>query len=284
MKNSLLFLLVIIVVIFTSCRTQRYVYSPSAQNIPYFKEKGDSKISVFYSEGDNGLSNTNQQLVVPEKKKNNGFDIQAAYALTNHWAVMFNYYQRRELDFYNHYANIFDTSYISYKRFIAEVGFGYFVPLNRRKTITYNIYTGIGLGKFSFIDTGYNINSARYSRYFDNKITKMFLQGGFNFMPSKYFSFSVSGRFSFVHYGANNSSYSATEQQYFYLDKISNNTLTFWEPTLSMQLGIRKLEWLKIEGSITSSTVLPNGYPAIRSLNASIGLTVDPLKIFKSKK
>ncbi len=270
-----LFYLLALVTTLASCRTQRYVYAPSPPNISYFKQKGDFKLTAFYSNGDNGINNANQQIILPVKKSNDGFDIQSAYAFSNHWACMLSFFQRKEVDAYGINGNIFDTSLVNYKRKLTEFGIGYFFPLNKSKTITYNIYGGVAVGSFSFIDAGTDKNSVAYSHYFENKITKPFLQGGFNFMPSKYIRFSFTGKFSFVHFSNNNTSYSSVEQQYFYLDKISDNTLTFFEPTFNLQLGIPKADFLKLEMGITASSGLPTYYPAVRGFNASIGLSLN---------
>jgi hypothetical protein len=276
-------LLVMIVCSF-SCRTQRYIYSPAAPAIPYFLKKGDSKLSAFYSSGDNGVNTINQEIILPHRKANDGFDIQAAYALTNHWAVMFNQFYRKEIDTYSKDKNVFDTSIVNYKRNIAELGVGYFVALNSKKTVTYNIYGGIGIGKFSINENGYDNSSVPYVRYLDNNITKTFLQGGFNFILSEYIRFSLGGRLSFVHYGKNYTSYTAYEQQYFSLDKIAENTIGFFEPTFNMQLGIPKVNWVKIEGSVTTCSSPPTNYPASRGFNASIGLTFDIAKALRHSK
>jgi hypothetical protein len=265
---------------FFSCKTQRYIYAPTAPNIPYFTEKGNSKLSVLYSEGSNGVNNINQQIILPEEKKNNGLDIQAAYAISNQFALISNYATRAEYDTYGKDYNIFDTSFNKYKRFCFDVGAGFFIPLNKRKTLTYNIYGGLGLGNFKITDNGFK-GGLPYERIYKSNTIKYFLQGGFNFMPSPYFRFSFSGKFSFVHFQQSETSYTNSEIQYFYFDKISNNTITFFEPTFNMQLGVPKVQWLKIEGSLYSCSGLPNDYPAVRGIGGSIGLTVDINQLFK---
>lgn len=257
-----------------SCHTPRYVYSPAPPNVPYFTKKGDSKISGFYSGGEaDGYGNVSNQ----------GFDIQGAYAVTNHWAVILNYYNRTEKDMYNVPYNAFDSSSVRYKRNSLEVGIGYYVPLNRHKTITYNIYAGYGFGGFKINDTGLDSSRNRYSKYYNCNTGNFFIQGGFNFMPSRYFAFSLMGKISSMYYGYSQSSYTSQELKYFYLDKLNKRTLTFFEPTFNMQFTVPKCDWLKVEGSLTFSTNTPDYYPAARSFNGSIGLTIAPSKIFKSK-
>lgn len=278
------FLLILIIVCFLfSCRTQRYIYAPSTPSIPYFQQKGDSKLSIIYSEGGNGTNNLNQQIIIPTKQRNNGVDLQAAYAITNHIAIMFNNYNRNETDTYGKIGNLYDTSTINYKRNIIELGVGYYLALNKRKTITYNIYGGVGLGKFSITENGIDKTLLPYNRYNTNNIIKYFIQNSFNFMSSEYVKLALGGRVLFVNYGSNNTSYTTSELEYFHLNKIENNTLLFFEPMLNMQLGIPQVNWIKIEGSIAFCSSPPTSYPASRGFNASVGLTIDVPKIFSKK-
>src|SRR5437588_13125512 len=75
-------------VVFTSCYSPRYVYSPSAQNIPLLNKKNDYKLAGYYS-GGSGLINYN-------KDHARGVDLQTAYALNNHFGIMLNEFLRWE--------------------------------------------------------------------------------------------------------------------------------------------------------------------------------------------
>ena len=265
------YLFACIIILCCSCRAERYIYSPSPPSVPYFKEKGDSKLTAFYSVGDNA----------PQTTLNAGYDLQGAYALSDNWAVMFNYFHRTEKDNYSRLGNVFDTSAIRYRRNLAELGIGYILPLNRKHTITYNIYTGVAFGTFAIEDNGVDKNNLAYSRQHTNPVTKTFLQGGFNFMTSDYVNLSLCGRFSWVHYGTNNTNYTTEELVFFYLDKLPQKTLFFFEPSFDMQFGLPQINWLKLETSFTlTAGNLPGFYPHSRSVNTSIGLTADIGKLF----
>ena len=69
----------------SSCYTPRYVYSPSAHNVPLFSKKNDSKIAANYS--------SNLSLANSSENENDsyGFDLQGAYAISDHWALQANY-------------------------------------------------------------------------------------------------------------------------------------------------------------------------------------------------
>ena len=210
-------------VFLNACRTRRYVYAPSPPNNPYFKEKGDSKISAYYSVGGNDGSNSGKQ--------NHGFDIQAAYAVTNHWALTFDHFSRKEKDIYDFYKysryNIFDSSVVNYQRSITGFGGGYFIGLNERKKITFNIYGGAGFGKFNINDKGTDDSSAVYTRFHKTNVVKWYIQPGFNFMPGKYFWFSITTRFVFTRYSGITTSYSQQELEGLHLTNLENKALAF---------------------------------------------------------
>lgn len=273
-------LLLIAVTLFSSCfkRSTRSVYASQAANINYFKEKGESKITGYYSgDGDS---------------KNDGFNIQGGYALTNHLALMGAYTYKRELstngfDSVRYHGdvetNIFDSSVIHYKRNTLELGIGYFVPLNRRRTITFNLYSGIALGKYSFDDAGLDSNKNNYNRFYNNKVTKYFVQGSFNFMPVDAVHFSIGQKISLLNYHSINTSYASSELSYFYLDKMNNRNFTIWEEFFNLQIAIPKVPWIMLDGQISFANKLLPGYPKVRTFNGSIGLTIEPTKLFKMK-
>src|SRR6185436_15498399 len=93
----------------TSCRTPRFVYSPAPPNNPYFREKGESKIAAYYSTAadENDL----------QQEYNDGLDLQAAYAVSDHFALTADYFKRNEKDVFKDYdRSLFDSSVIRYDR------------------------------------------------------------------------------------------------------------------------------------------------------------------------
>jgi hypothetical protein len=270
MRNKILISLIVFAL--SSCSTFRYIYSASPANNPYFTRKGETKLTGYYSSGGN-----NTRL-----EKADGFDLQAAYAIGDHWAVTTGYFNRRELDIYpySRYNSPFDSSKINYKRNLFDIGGGYFVALNQKKTITFNLYGGIASGKFSFEDNGTN-NGANYNRFHNSNITKWFFQPSVNFMPGKYFRFAVILKTSFVHYGNIQTSYTREEQKYFSLDRIANQTLTFGEPEYNIQFGLPKYPWVKLDAAVSGAShhFSTDSQLDIRGNNTSIGLTFDFSKI-----
>ncbi len=277
MTNKSLLFLVLVIATLSSCTTHRYIYSASPANNPYFTEKGESKLTGYYSSSDaNRLTGEYAR----------GVDLQAAYAVGNHWALTMGYFNRREKDVFNFsgYDGPFDSSIINYKRNLFDIGAGYFIALNTKKTITFNFYGGMAFGKFSFVDNG-QANSMDYSRYHNSAITKWFFQPAINFMPGEYVRFSFLLKNSFVHYGNIQTSYTAEEQSYFSLDKIANRTISFGEPELNIQFGLPAYPWVKLDAAFSGASYRSwmGSRLDVRSNNASIGLTFDFSKLSPKK-
>jgi hypothetical protein len=263
-------------ILFVSCNSPRYIYSPSPPNNPYFTEKGQSKVAAYYSSGgdDNAITGT----------KNRGLDVQGAYAISDKWALTAGYFNRKERDVYTSgNYNYFDSSILDYKRNLVDVGGGYIIPLNKPRTVSVNLFAGLAFGKFAFTDKGIDKSGTAYSRFHNSKILKWYAQSSLNAMPGRYFRASFVFKFSFLHYGNIATSYTNDEVNFFRLDRIKNKTLAFFEPAFNMQLGIPRCDWMKIDGGFTFSTdpYSNNSNIEARSFNASIGLCFDLSKLEK---
>lgn len=278
MKNKNLTLLLCICIVFVSCRTPRYIYSPAPPNNPYFQQKGESKIAAYYSTGadENDLT----------KEYNNGFDLQAAYAISDHFAITTDYFKRNEKDaIYDYDRTYFDSSIVRYKRNLTNFGIGYFTPITNDKKITANIYTGIGFGKYSFTDNGFN-NGVAYYRDYSSNMSKWYLQPSINFFVSKYFRTALISKISWVRFNDIITSYTPAELTYLDLDKVPGKTLSFFEGTWNMQVSFKNTNWFYLDGGFTfSSDPFVNNESNLeaRNFNASIGISLDLSKLKKNK-
>ncbi len=263
---------IIIITFLSSCNTYRYIYTASPLNNPYFTTKGESKVTAYYS----AAGNSNNAI----GDNAGGWDLQGAYAIGNHLALTTGYFNRRERDFYN-YNNSYSNARIKYKRNLFDIGTGYFVPLDKNKEVTFNLYGGMAFGKFSFTD--YKID---YNRFHSSSITKWDFQPSVNYMPSQNFRLSFGTKFSFVHYGNIQTSYTADELQNLSLARIANKTIPFIEPALNIQFGIRKYPWAKLDYTISGTShpyLYGNTKLDSRTSNISIGLSFDFSKMGMGK-
>jgi hypothetical protein len=273
MKPPLLILLIATLTFF-ACRTPRFVYSPSVPNQPIFKEEGDSKFAGYYSIPTHNTS----------PSEGYGCDVQAAYAVTDHWAVTANFFKRKEKDEYliddgssNPY---FESSVVRYTRNLLELGGGYYTPLDRFDRFFFNFYTGFGFGKFSFDDRGVDKDRLFYTRNHKANVFKWYLQPGFSLTTYRYFTLSMLARFSFVRYSNVTTNYNNEELEYFFLKGVRNKTLSFFEPTFQMHFAIPGWEWLKLESGMTLSGITNQGTLADSRLFCfSFGASFDFLKL-----
>lgn len=271
--NLTLFLSVCITII--SWRTPRYIYSPAPPNNPYFSEKGESKLAAYYSTGADGNELTNEY--------NNGYDLQAAYAVSNHLALTADYFKRNEKDaIYDYARTYFDSSVVRYKRHLTSFSAGYFTTITNDKKISMNIFGGLGFGNYSFTDNGLD-NGTNYSRYYSSDMRKWYIQPSINFF-SEYLRTALIGKISWVHFDDIGTSYTTAELTYLELERLPGKTLSFLSATWSIQATFKNMKWMFIEGSLTgSSDPFQTVNAEARNFNASIGVGLDFSKM-KMKK
>ncbi|MFN4234822.1 MAG: hypothetical protein ACK4IK_08455 [Bacteroidia bacterium] len=142
------------------------MYRPNTVNVPLFKEKNELSVNAGAS--------------------SNGANIQAAYSVTEHFAVMVNG------SFYN--ANVTTPTGISrIENNFGEAGIGYFSHLG--ENFIGEIYSGFGMGK-AYNQNDYWIELNSFNRVDFNKI---FVQPSIGFV-SNIFELAASIRWSYLDY------------------------------------------------------------------------------------
>jgi hypothetical protein len=271
-KDLILLLLICLTII--SCRTPRFVYSPAPPNNPYFRERGESKLAAYYSTGADANELTNEY--------NNGFDLQGAYAVSDHFALTADYFKRSEKDgIYEDNRTYFDTSVVRYKRRLTSIGAGYYTPITNDRKITMNVYGGLGFGKYSFSDDGLD-NGAGYHRDYSSDMTKWYIQPSINFFVGNYFRTGLISKVSWVRFNDIETSYTSAELSYLDLDRLPGRTLRFFEATWNVQVSFRNMNWFYLDGGFTFSSdpfVNDDTNLEARNFNASIGISLDLSKI-----
>lgn len=256
------FLILIVLVVAVSCSTPRYAYSPSAHNVPVLTKKGDSKIGAVYSTNFTGEEKRNGELV---DNRSRGVDVHGAVAVTDHFAVQANYFYRWEKT-----TGGSDTATIRYNRNLAELGIGYYLPMNEKKNVLFQLFGGAGLGKFRFTDNsiyGYNFHEAN--------ITKIYLQPAFIFRSKGSFSSSVSLRSSILQYHNIKTNYAASQLSDYNLDSLSNRAKVFFEPAFTGSFGFKNLPGLRVEFQGGLSFLASRRYFDYRIVNFSLGTWID---------
>lgn len=266
------FYLAAICLIQFSCKAPRYVYSPSAQNVPVFTQKGDSKLSALYS-----TNWANRTVVFGENPYSRGVDAQAAYAITNHWAVQANYFSRYEKNGQNYLIN--SKSLLKYKRHIMEGGLGYYASL--KDEVILQCFAGFGSGKFTLKDYTLDSTGVTSIHYHNASVHKYFIQPAIVYHPDKHASFAFSSRFSFVDYHSIQTNYDSSQLSSHHLNELPRQTYSFWEPAIVITHGLNKYPYLRMEAQLGFSLLLNSQFVETRPFHFSIGMYADLLRLFK---
>lgn len=258
-----------------SC-SPRYMYSPSAQNIPVLKKAGDSKIAANYSNNlTGGDTYNNNNAPINDVSKARGYDLQAAVAITDNFAVQANRYYRSE-------QNGDYNSAIKYKRRLTEFGAGYYMPFKmKRKTAIFQIFGGVGFGKFNFTDNGIDNNGATVSKFHNDDILKFYLQPAITFQIKEIINISVSSRISIINYKNIQTNYTTDELNSHDLSRLGLISHAFWEPAFTQNFHIKSVPGLMLEYQFGLSLPLTQEPVNYHPLNFAIGLAFDVPKLFK---
>ena len=267
--SFLIFFTVILLAV--SCTTPRYVYSPAAQNVPVLTQKGDSKIGAMYSTNFVGEERRDGKVI---DNRSRGLDVHGAYAISDHFAVQANYFARWERT-----EGGPDSINVSYKRYLGEIGIGYYLPVNDKKNVFFQFFAGVGLGNFSFTDTDRFGNN-----YHQSNITKVYLQPAILFRSKGSFTSSISVRGSIISYSKIKTSYSATELDDYKLDRLSSREKIFIEPGFTGSFGFKNLPGIRLEFQGGLSFLLSRTFVDYRFINLSLGTWFDIGAIIGKKK
>jgi hypothetical protein len=252
------------------------MYSPSATNVPVFTKKGDSKLAACYSNTAYGGHDV-------KSLYNYGFDIQAAYALNNHWLVLLNQANRYEKSTGNTETYYLDSNSIRYKRSMTELGAGFFTAVKDSSKLYVQLTGGIGFGKFVLDDNGKDAINGYYNRYHQAGVTKLFIQPALQFRYSKNFSSSFASRFIVLWYHSIKTNYLPDEQQRYLLDDLVTSPRTFWEPAVINNFSFKKLPALQFELQFGFAALISKRFIDYRSVNISAGAVLD-IAAFRNKR
>lgn len=250
-----------------SCTQPRYVYNPPVRNLHYFKQKGQVKLAADWATGpsrnDGGGSDS----------YDHGFDLQAAYAVSDHWALMASYYNRKESDNISIFSSssINQYSKIDYKRNGYEFAASYFRPLSTTKESFFHLDGGIGFANNSLVDKG-TFDSLGMTRNYSDKMSRIFFQPGFYTILDG-FQFGMGARIQWQFFNNVQTSYRPAELAAYSLSGL--NQIFNFEPYLSIRYSAPSLPWLAGEMQ-TGFTTVDKGY-YVRAGFFSIGVAVNPL-------
>jgi len=274
-KNHYYYSLLATMLLFSSCRVNHYLYAPVAPQTPMLNSKGEMNITGMYAIG--GLAHSN------DSGYNNGYDVQAAYAITHHLAITGAFSHRHEKDNYEN-ANPYPLSTkkfpanVWYNRNTTQLGLGYFTSIDSDNEVFFDLYGGYGFGKYRLHETGIGFNG-NYDMYHTTSISQFYLQPGFHFNVSDMSQVATSLRVTTANYYHIMSDYPAPLEDTLHMSTIRNTTFVFLEPSLTVRLWIPHAPWLKLETQLSTSLKLNNKAFNYRKSYFSVGLSFDLSKI-----
>jgi len=273
-------LLILLIFIEASCYTPRYVYSPSAHNVPVFEKKGDSKIAFNYS---SNIGSRNSEGSRVHINHSSGMDLQAAVALNKHWSAQLSYYNRKEKNDGDYSSSNLDRIVVRYNRNLAEAGVGYTRVMGKNGKLGYQIYGGIGFGKFRMFDNGKDASAQTFNRYFNTRVNKYYLQPAIIMRPSPTMAIIFSSRVSLLKFHSMHTDYNETELNNFKLDSIGYKPVLFWEPAFVHHFNLKKIPGLGFEYQLGLALLSSRNFVDARPFNFSAGLVLDLPKLLARK-
>jgi hypothetical protein len=292
MKNIILF--GCICVALTSCNTERYIYNPTSFYNPIFTGKGQSNITARYTTGisnyDNGgFGVTYGNMSIPDgnKHNNNGFDIQAAYAISKHFALTSSFSYKREKDFYgfvidNNGSESVDSSVVRYKRQSWQIGAGYFLPFNNDRS-SFSVYGSVGMGINNINDIGLK-QSEVYTNFHNSNNFIYSIQPAINLGLNSRITSSIITRITYINNHNIKTDYTTDEL----VDAGLNNINGLFYAAIGYNAHIfpfKKLPWLKFDEQIlfTTKGETQNDMHYARGSNVSTGISIELSKLLKKK-
>jgi hypothetical protein len=149
-------------------------YSPNAHNVPLLTHKGETTVNLAVSEGMDGVDE--------------GIDLQAATAVTNHFGVLGNFYRAWGSSTHGSGSGTF-----------FETAGGYYTPIPTRFAraiegkFVASAFTGGGVGSVT------NYDDADKTAFSKKGFNRIFIQPGFGF-KSTYLDAVISLRLANLHY------------------------------------------------------------------------------------
>lgn len=225
-----------LVILMTNCT--HYYYVPPAQNVPLFKEQGELRVNASAGAGDESRST----------------DIQAAYAITNKFALMSNFMTARGGEVNSITDDWAKGNYI-------DGAFGYYQTV--RTHGVFEVYGGFG-------------GSSQFHYYGDGStselgFTRAFIQPSIG-LRSKYVEIAFTSGFSNVNFHrVEMDSLTPAFDSFSINGLMENNNFILFEPALTLRLGWKHF---KVQGQVNTSQNLSNATAPFENLKFSAGVSI----------
>ncbi len=279
MKSILtrLLLPVTALLLFASCKSYHYMYAPAPPVTPMFNKKGESNVSAVYSFGSLFMTYVLTQ--------NDGYVLQGAYAVSDHFALTAAFSHRHERNVYdstNTVGNAVNSS-LSYHRNTTLLGVGYFTPCNASGSSFFDLYAGYGIGRYQLDDDGMAPGPS-YHQFHDCNVNNYYVQPGFHFNGRGATQVALATRINTISYYNISTDYTAAQEKSYNMAVIRNTVFTFLEPSLTIRGWAPGSPWLRMEFQMSTSIKLNNTALYYRETYLSLGLSFDLSRLGDQKK
>jgi hypothetical protein len=266
-----------------SCSEIRYAYSPVAPNTPGFKEKNESRFAATVSVGDF----TNQESASDQSTEIN-LNLQSAFALTNHIAVLASYAGTiKERDITHYFGNSSSSNYsnlVTYNRNQYEVGAGIFYPFTSKKVFLVECFAGYGFGKLNITDKSVENGMTTSSRFYTANTNKFFIQPSLSLHAGEVFFLSLGFRYVNTGYSGIRTSYTEQETIDYYLKDISTSRIEFIEPFIAANFRFANAPWLMLQYQYYYTNQVSTQLVNYRFSHNNMGIVIDPLLLLMKKR
>ncbi len=259
MKPIFFNILLIISVLSTIGCSPTY-YQPTLVNAPNFHKKGQAYLAAHSSLGFAptliGATITDFSSLI--------CDVQAAYAITDHWAIQGNY-EKGEYGKTTTSTAFFSTKTTTQKTMtkgtLGEFAIGYFRPIN--ESIALSLYGGYGSG---WIDNNWDFEGASSA-----KLRKYFLQGTIGTIGTNAKRFELIGSAKLARLNYHDLSQTYTEQTYIDAFNVLKTPFTIAEFGTVARVGFKNIKF-QLQGSFMHLFTITN--PPLQYEGLSVGLGI----------
>lgn len=262
----------LLLAVFCSCYSPRYVYLPTAAMVPNVSTKGDADGNIAYAVNPFGTG----EIAAADSDRyhiSRGLDIQGAYAFSKKFFFLASYSGRREKASGNVDINLLpDSLSIFYKRQYATGAFGYY-KMFRDSSMQLQLMAGYGAGNITMQDYGIKNGDHNYRRNIKIHQAKYFLQPTIIFKKPGANVF-LSSRFSAVKFRRSSTDYSLPELVNHHLDdQTFSHTYFFWEPAVGLQWKVLPQQRFYLNTEAAFSFLQSKTFVDNRFMNVSVGLS-----------
>lgn len=237
------FVFLYLVSLFLSCTAlAKYAYTPATANLLQVEGKNDFKAAVNYAAASASSSGG-------EKESSDGIDIQTAYAVNKRIVVKADGYFKGEQNRTAANQNGLPNEKINYKKQGIEISAGCNNFSKNKKRTSFQVFGGIGTGKFSF--TG-KYNDGNPDNHHSMNYFKAFLQPSYTFFVSKKYDISFASKLNMLQFSKVTTDYpDIFTEPLGYIDSKPN---FFIDVVMQHQFGYSKLPALdfQVQFGITS--------------------------------